>query len=55
MDELEYEVRCNGEPVAWTAGRKADALPAAQHYAAIYAEDGPVEIYEVKKTYTRIQ
>lgn len=54
MDEHEYEVRCAGEAVAWTSGTQHDALRDARHYAAIYAKDGPTEIYEVHKTYALI-
>lgn len=52
--ESEFEVRCNGEAVAWTSGLWQDALNEAKRYAAIYAEDGPIEIFEVHKTYTNV-
>lgn len=52
MDEPEYEIRCNGEVMAWTSGK--NALTDARNYAFVYAQDGPVEIYEVHKTYTLI-
>lgn len=52
-DEDEYEVRCGGEPVAWTVGE--GALIDARHYALFYSADGPVEIYKVHKTYILIE
>jgi len=55
MEELfEFEVRCDGEQVAWTSGTRHEALRDAMHYASLYAMDGEVEIYEVHKSYTKI-
>jgi hypothetical protein len=54
-DEVEYEVRCDGEPVAWTVGPREQALTEARHYAVIYAPDGPTEVFEVHKTFTRVE
>ena len=53
-DEAEFEVRCSGDPVAWASGRREEALKEARHYAFIYEQNGPIEIYEVHKTYTLI-
>jgi hypothetical protein len=36
--ELDYEIHQNGE---WQAG--SSTIPDAQHYAAVYGQDGPVE------------
>lgn len=53
-EEVEYEVRCSGEAVAWTVGPREQALAEARHYAAIYSPDGATEIFEVHKTFTRV-
>lgn len=53
-DEAEFEVRCSGEAVAWASGRRGEAKREAEHYAVIYSQDGPVEIYEVFKTYALV-
>ncbi|MFI3902554.1 hypothetical protein [Ochrobactrum sp. S1502_03] len=45
--EVDYEVICNG---AFVAG--SSDLADAKHYAAVYAQDGPVEIIEAR-TYRR--
>jgi hypothetical protein len=50
--EVEYEVYCSGECVATCIGKRAQ--DEAEHYAYRYIDDGPVEIYEVHKTYRRI-
>ena len=50
----EFEIRCAGEPVAWAIGKREDAWREAEHYAFIYGQDGPVEVFEVFKTYTRM-
>ena len=54
-EESEFQIRCAGEDAAWTCGPREQALAEARHYAAIYSQDGPVEIYEIHKTYTLIQ
>lgn len=54
-EEAEYEVRCAGEAVAWTVGPGEQAIAEARHYAAIYAPDGPTEIFEVHKTFTPVE
>ena len=54
LGESEFEVRCAGEAVAWAIGKREDAKREAEHYAAVYSQDGPVEIYEIFKTYTRM-
>lgn len=53
-DEAEYEIRCKGEPVAWASGPRDEAMKEARSYAYIYSQDGPTEIFEVHKTYTKI-
>ncbi|MFI3904001.1 hypothetical protein [Ochrobactrum sp. S1502_03] len=45
--EADYEVICNGDFVAGSSD-----LADAKHYAAVYAQDGPVEIIEAR-TYRR--
>lgn len=45
--EVDYEIICNGE---WVAG--STDLADAKHYAAVYGQDGPVEIVEAR-TYRR--
>ncbi len=45
--EVDYEVICNGDFVAGSSD-----LADAKHYAAVYAQDGPVEIIEAR-TYRR--
>jgi len=54
LGEAEFEVRCNGESVAWATGKRDEAKREAEHYAFIYGQDGPVEVFEVFKTYTRM-
>ena len=54
MEDAEFEVRCSGEPVAWACGPRTDALREAYHYSLIYAHDRPTDIWEVHKTYTRV-
>jgi hypothetical protein len=49
MEEVEFEVRCDGEPVASAVGPREDALREARHYAAVYAQDGVTEIFEVTR------
>lgn len=38
----EFRLLQNGQPVAWVEGRSAVAE--ITHYAAVYAQDGPVTI-----------
>lgn len=33
----------------------ADSLNDAHHYALVYSEDGPVDLYEVKSERTKIE
>lgn len=50
MDDFNFEVWQDGLPVAEVNGNdRADALREILHYAAMYGQDGPVEIYEVKR------
>lgn len=48
--EAEFELRCDGEFAAGASGPRASAWRDIQHYAAQYAQDGPIEIYEVHRT-----
>lgn len=49
-DDYTFEVWQEGLPVAEASARnRADALREAHHYAAMYGQDGPVEIYEVRR------
>lgn len=42
IETVEYEVLCGGEFAA-----SSTSLSDAQHYALVYAQDGPTEIVEV--------
>ena len=46
----EFEVWQGDEMVASASGPREDALREAMHYAAQYAEDGPVRVFEVTRT-----
>jgi len=48
-NEIDYEVYCDGE---WVAG--SNDLYQAVEYVRQYREDGRVEVYEVKKSYTLV-
>lgn len=51
MDAHEFEVWQDGLPVASASSEdRAAAVREALHYAAVYSQDGPVSIYEVKRT-----
>lgn len=47
--DAEFELIQDGTPMASTFGKREDALREIQHYAAVYSQDGPVEIYEVTR------
>lgn len=49
-DRAEFEVHQYGQQIADAGGPRDRAWAAALHYAAIYGQDGPVEIYEVTRT-----
>jgi hypothetical protein len=50
MDEqAEFEVWQDGEMVASASGQREDALCEIRHYAAQYAQDGLIEVFEVKR------
>lgn len=55
MEHAEFEIRCDGEAVAWASGPRDEALEDSRHYAGIYAQDGQTEIYEVRKTFTLVK
>ena len=46
---VEYEVHVDGELVAGASGLREDSLREAMHYAAQYADDGEVEVFEVRR------
>jgi hypothetical protein len=46
-DEAEYEVHQNGMPVAFAGGPHEQAFREAMHYAAVYGQDGPVQVVRV--------
>jgi hypothetical protein len=49
-DEAEFELLGeHGEYLAGSSGTRAEAWANIQHYAAIYSQDAPVEIYEVTR------
>lgn len=48
--EYEFEVWQDGQPVAWAnAVSLAAAAREASHYAAVYQQDGPVEVKRVDR------
>ncbi len=49
-DDLSFEVWQDEQPVAWCEGPADAAWREAQHYAAMYGQDGPVTIYQVIRT-----
>lgn len=49
IEDIEYEVVQNGE---WQAS--STNLVEAKHYALVYGQDGPVEIWKVIKQRERI-
>ena len=46
-DLAEFEIIQNDQPVASTSGPRDRAYADAAHYAAVYGQDGPVEVFEV--------
>ena len=50
MDETaEFEVWQDDMIVASASGPREDALREAMHYVSQYEQDGPVEVFEVKR------
>jgi len=46
----EFELWQDGIPVAMTnAESRDDALREIKHYAAVYGQDGPVEVFEITR------
>ncbi|MBX9907450.1 MAG: hypothetical protein K2Z25_01925 [Beijerinckiaceae bacterium] len=41
-----FEVHQDGTPVALASGPRGRAYAEAMHYAAVYGQDGPVEVFE---------
>ena len=48
-EETEFELVQDGMPVARAVGSREFAWQEIQHYAAVYSQDGPVEIYEITR------
>lgn len=48
-DEVEFQIGIEGEVQAQTFGPREQAWAEIQRYAAQYAEDGPIEIWEVTR------
>ena len=48
-DEVEYQLGIEGEVQAQTFGPRDQAWAEIQRYAAQYAEDGPIEIWEIAR------
>lgn len=46
----EFELWQGDEMVARASGPRDDALREVMHYAAQYAQDGPVQVFEVTRT-----
>ena len=50
-DEYEFEVWQDEQPVAWIdALTLMQAAREASHYAAVYQQDGPVQVYRVLRS-----
>ena len=50
-DDYEFELWQDGCPVAKASAKNRDAaLCEIGHYAMVYSQDGPVSVYEVKRT-----
>ena len=49
-DGAEFELIQNDSPVASACGPRGRALAEIMHYAAVYGQDGPVEIFEIVRT-----
>ena len=50
---FEFEVWQGDEMVASASGPRDEAMREAMHYAAQYAQDGPVRVFEVTRTLVR--
>ncbi|CAL62446.1 Hypothetical protein HEAR2315 [Herminiimonas arsenicoxydans] len=48
-DRATFEIWQDGMCVASSSGPREDAQREALHYAAVYGQDGPVELREVRK------
>lgn len=51
----EYEVHVNGQMMAGTSGPKVQSFSDAAHYARQYAEEGIVEVFEVRRANGRVK
>lgn len=48
-EEADFELWQDDMMVAGTSGLRADAEREIWHYAAVYGQDGPVEVFEVRR------
>lgn len=49
-DEAEFEIYQNDDIVASSSGPRDQAWREIMHYAAVYGQDGPVEVFEITRT-----
>jgi hypothetical protein len=49
-EDTEYEIWQDSSPVAGASGQRRAAILEVLHYANQYEQDGPIEIFEVKRT-----
>lgn len=49
-EDAEFEVIQDDMPVASSSGPRSRAYAEIQHYAAVYGQDGPVEVFEITRT-----
>ena len=49
MEHIDIEVWQDGMCVAKVSAHEADAMREAAHYAMVYGQDGPVEVFRVKR------
>lgn len=49
MEQIDIEVWQDGMCVAKASAHEADAMREAAHYAVMYGQDGPVEVFRIKR------
>ena len=49
MEQIDIEIWQDGMCVAKVSAHEAFAMREAAHYAMIYGQDGPVEVFRVKR------
>ena len=49
MEKIGIEVWQDGMCVAKVIAHEADAMREAAHYAMVYGQDGPVEVFRVRR------